>query len=428
MDRARDSSREPSRTGTRIAGTFVVRAPIARTELGTIYRAEQEILARSVAILFLRDELARDPVAARRFRDGVQAAARVNHPALVAPIDTGDADDGTPYLVTEHVRGPTLARLLDDEGALAPRRAAAMFAHVLDGLIEIHAADLVHGHLSCGEIFVEPAGGHGEWPKIGGLGLGGVLARGARTGAGDVVDAARVLLDMLDGRDRELDAPRPRVGTISLALHGVLSRALAADPTERFATAEALRDALHEAQHGPLAVEPPDLPAHEPDEARTTFTRLPTHSTDEAIQRSLGRAALGVGNYDAAARHMLSALARALRRGALDDVVDLYDELATVAVRAGDPLRAAAELREAVDVITRGQGPRAETVPSGLWRILLHLAEIERALGNHRAALEAAIHASRHALRRGALDGAARAAALARWVAAISTEHHAEGR
>src|SRR3954454_1473614 len=67
-------------------------------------------LGREVAVKVLRADLARDPSFQTRFRREAQAAASLNHPAIVAVYDTGEdaaVNGATPYIVMEYVEGRT---------------------------------------------------------------------------------------------------------------------------------------------------------------------------------------------------------------------------------------------------------------------------------------------------------------------------------
>jgi hypothetical protein len=146
-------------------------------------------------------------------------------------------------------------------------------------------------------------------------------------------------------------------------------------------------------------------------------TRTLAKGTSEQVQRMLAEAAALVGRPAAAAEHYRAALAAAIRRGDLEEIATLYNDLATALYRDGDTVSAAVELREAIDLVTGGAGARADRAPRGLWKLLLFLAQIERAAHHTAEAREAAMFAARHAVRAGALDGAARALGLVRSLA-----------
>ncbi|MET0894273.1 MAG: protein kinase, partial [Acidimicrobiia bacterium] len=91
--------------------------PLARGGMATVWVADDPLLSRRVAVKILRADLAEDDATRARFRNEAIAAARLNHPNIVATFDTGD-DDGTAYIVMELVEGTNLRHLLDERGTL----------------------------------------------------------------------------------------------------------------------------------------------------------------------------------------------------------------------------------------------------------------------------------------------------------------------
>src|SRR5215469_12201877 len=99
--------------------------------MGTVYRAEDTRLNRSVAIKFLANDLA-DPAGRRRFQREAQMASALNHPHILTVHDVGELE-GRQYLVTEFVDGGTLC----DWAARANpswRQIAELATGIADGL------------------------------------------------------------------------------------------------------------------------------------------------------------------------------------------------------------------------------------------------------------------------------------------------------
>jgi beta-lactam-binding protein with PASTA domain/predicted Ser/Thr protein kinase len=104
-------------------------------------------LGREVAVKILRADLARDPQFQERFRREAQNAAALNHPAIVAVYDTGEAETEygpLPYIVMEYVNGRTLRDIVKTEGPMSQKRAMEVMADVCAALDFSHRHGIVH--------------------------------------------------------------------------------------------------------------------------------------------------------------------------------------------------------------------------------------------------------------------------------------------
>ncbi|MGN2634944.1 Stk1 family PASTA domain-containing Ser/Thr kinase [Nocardia takedensis] len=129
--------------------------------MSEVHKARDLRLSRDVAIKVLRADLARDPTFYLRFKREAQNAAALNHPAIVAVYDTGEAEvDGgpLPYIVMEYVDGDTLRDLVRGKGPLPPRRAMEVVADVCAALDFSHRAGIVHRDMKPANIMINRAG------------------------------------------------------------------------------------------------------------------------------------------------------------------------------------------------------------------------------------------------------------------------------
>jgi serine/threonine-protein kinase len=134
---------------------------LGRGGMAEVHRGRDLRLGREVAVKVLRSDLARDPSFQVRFRREAQAAASLNHPAIVAVYDTGE-DRGptgaTPYIVMEYVEGETLRDVLRREGPLPPERAMSLAADICGALDFSHRNGIVHRDVKPGNVMITPQG------------------------------------------------------------------------------------------------------------------------------------------------------------------------------------------------------------------------------------------------------------------------------
>ncbi len=126
-----------------LLGKYRLLRRIGRGGMGAVYEAEDPSLGRVVALKVLLPELAERADAAKRFEIEARAAARLNHPNVVAVYDVG-VERGTAWLVMERVRGESAQARIQERGPLPWREATATVADVCRGLAAAHEAGLIH--------------------------------------------------------------------------------------------------------------------------------------------------------------------------------------------------------------------------------------------------------------------------------------------
>lgn len=125
--------------------------------MATVWKAQDTLLGRFVAIKRLLPQLAGDPAASERFEREARAAAKLNHPGIVTVFDTGEDADG-PYIVLELVSGPTAADELARSGPMSPSDVAALVTQVAGALDHAHSAGVIHRDIKPANLIVDPDG------------------------------------------------------------------------------------------------------------------------------------------------------------------------------------------------------------------------------------------------------------------------------
>lgn len=137
---------------TVLGGRFRLMAVVARGPRTTLWKATDETLARTVAVKVLDDHRGAEEFLAAAYRAG-----QLSHPGLASVYDASRADDGTAYVASQWVEGPSLAALLRD-GPLPPESAVTIIAQVAQAVAAAHRAGVTHGRLHAGNVVVTPAG------------------------------------------------------------------------------------------------------------------------------------------------------------------------------------------------------------------------------------------------------------------------------
>ena len=129
--------------------------------MSEVHLARDLRLHRDVAIKVLRADLARDPSFYLRFRREAQNAAALNHPAIVAVYDTGEAETPSgplPYIVMEYVDGVTLRDIVHTDGPMPPRRALEVIADACQALNFSHQNGIIHRDVKPANIMITKTG------------------------------------------------------------------------------------------------------------------------------------------------------------------------------------------------------------------------------------------------------------------------------
>jgi len=262
---------------------------LGRGAMGVIFQAHDPVIDRRVAIKLVRADLLEGEekdAYIERFRREAQAAARCAHPNIVAIYDFA-THDGNPFLAMELVDGVSLAVALRQSGRFTPEDAVAIMLQVLDALDSAHRIGVVHRDVKPANILLMA----GNRVKITDFGIArfdmsDLTQEGVMIGTpsymspeqcmgepvdarSDLFSAGAVLYEMLTaarpfaGRtSTEIthrlvhdDAPDPGAAVPGIAprLAAVVRRALAKRPADRYASAQAMAEALRPSVEHPAA-------------------------------------------------------------------------------------------------------------------------------------------------------------------------------
>jgi beta-lactam-binding protein with PASTA domain/predicted Ser/Thr protein kinase len=285
--------------------------------MSEVHLARDVRLHRDVAVKVLRADLARDPSFYLRFRREAQNAAALNHPAIVAVYDTGEAETAAgplPYIVMEYVNGVTLRDIVHTDGPMTPTRAIEVIADACQALNFSHQHGIIHRDVKPANIMISSTNA----VKVMDFGIARALSDSGNSvtqtaavigtaqylspeqARGDTVDARSdvyslgcVLYEMLTGEPpfvgdspvavayqhvrEDPVSPSQRYEGISADLDAVVLKALAKNPENRYQTAAEMRSDLVRVHNG----EPPEAPKILTEAERSSLMAAP-HSSDSA--------------------------------------------------------------------------------------------------------------------------------------------------
>ena len=262
---------------------------IGRGGMGAVYKARQKSLDRLVALKLLPSSLAADEEFAKRFEAEARALATLNHPNIVTVHEFGQRED-LYFLLMEYVDGPNLRNLLTDHH-LNPEEALTIVPSLCEALEFAHKRNIVHRDIKPENLLFNTEG----QVKIADFGIARMLDQPAIEGeqeksAGtpaymapeqkesphaidtraDIYSLGVVFYEMLTGErpSEDLIPPSGKNDSVDIRLDEIVLRALAANPNQRWQSANALNTELQTIltdQLGEPKVTPPEkLPKSKP--------------------------------------------------------------------------------------------------------------------------------------------------------------------
>src|ERR671913_182902 len=283
--------------------------------MGEVFLARDRVLGRDVALKVLRTQYAGDREFAERFKREARSAASLSHPNIVQVYDRGDTEEGASYIAMEYVPGGTLKEKIVGEGPLGAREAAALGAQVAEALGAAHERGMVHrdikpqnvllsgkGDAKVADFGIARAGSSVTISRTGSvMGTAGYMSPEQALGKpatpkSDLYSLGVVLYEALTGElpytadnpiavsmkhvNEPLVPPKVIDPTIPEGMNALVTRLMAKNPEDRYATADELTDDLWKISRGreptvASVVAEPTRPQRAPVAASNPTTRVP---------------------------------------------------------------------------------------------------------------------------------------------------------
>lgn len=377
-----------------LGDTHTIDRELAGGGMSQVFLATERRFGRSVVVKVLRPDVA-DSLSAERFEREIQVAARLQHPHIVPLLTAGEAD-GLLYYTMPYVQGETLRERIVRERRLPVRDALRIARDVADALACAHRGGVVHRDIKPENIFL--SGGHA---LVGDFGIAKAISASTRTAAGtdgdvgltqvgmslgtpaymspeqgageseldgrtDIYSLGCVLYEMLAGRQpftgpsaaaiiarRFVETPaqlRTIDGTIPLELERVVTRAMALEPTDRYATAESVLGALAE-----VATERTTASDDKPSVAVLPFANLSANADDEYFSDGMTEEVINALSHLPDVR-VAARTSSFVFKGQRVDLRTIAAQLSVKTILEGSVRRAANKVRISVQLISAADG------------------------------------------------------------------------
>ncbi len=165
-----------------VVGKYRVTGVLGAGNMGTVYRATDTNLGRSVALKVLADNHAHNPAFVQRFKREAEIAASLNVRSAVSVYDRGTDPAGNLWIAMEYVEGRTLADAIARDGPMAAHRALEVLSEIALAIDHAHARGLLHRDIKPANVLLDAAT-PGEPAKLADFGIARSMDAQLQTGS-----------------------------------------------------------------------------------------------------------------------------------------------------------------------------------------------------------------------------------------------------
>lgn len=231
-------------TGTLLDGRYLVESQLGRGGLGVVYLArDTKLMDKRVVVKILIEQLGNDDDTAdwvrRKFREEIEALARIDHPGVVGVMHAGDLPDGRPFIVMQYIEGGNLRSLMK-HGPMGFARAASILRQVGHAIGSAHGRGIIHRDLKPENIMLQSLEGGEEYVRLIDFGIATVHDSQAAAGATSTRVAGTVYYmapEQLEGKP----SPASDIFAIAVLAYEMLTGSRPFNPKSPYEVLETLR-------------------------------------------------------------------------------------------------------------------------------------------------------------------------------------------
>jgi serine/threonine-protein kinase len=204
----RSAGGDTDMVGSIVAERYHVLKKLGEGGMGQVYLAEHVKMGRKSALKVMHASMVKDVDAISRFNREAANASRISHPNVAAVYDFGETPDGLIFLAMEFVDGPPLTKVIEQSGALPPKRSAEIIRQTAEALALAHDMAIVHRDLKPDNIMIAKTRDGGDLVKVVDFGIAKAAGNDAQkvtktglvVGTPEYMSPEQLAGDKLDGR------------------------------------------------------------------------------------------------------------------------------------------------------------------------------------------------------------------------------------
>ena len=267
-----------SLVGSLLDTRYLVKRKLGQGGFGVVYLASDEkMMSRPVVVKCLQAAENENEWSLRKFKQEMEALARIDHPSIVGVFDTGQMPDGKPYIVMQYVDGCSLRTLITAEG-MEFWRAANIIRQIGRALSAAHERGILHRDLKPENIMVQSLGAGEEQVKIIDFGIAKVKNSLVSTSTADDRTVGTIAYMSPEQLSAGPVSPASDVYCFAVIAFEILTGRRPANPESAFQ--------LLEMQRSGVRVKPIDLRPGLPLEAQTIILKALSFDSKDRYQRA----------------------------------------------------------------------------------------------------------------------------------------------